>query len=283
MEPIVHQSGSGFRRLIGLELAGPHAERSAVVALDEYPQSARLVVSQVHANLGATQGKTSDENLRDLLRELSSPNDATEFLGLVTQAPLSMPPFFKDEDPRSRETRWMSDLWNRTKPRPRPFLPYLNRPLDLWMRYFTPERFQVPEAMGANFAPLAARLQALRAELPTPLFESFPRATLARIVSGSSLNRFWPKLYTDAEKGLEVREEFLDRLLTLCPQIFVYEGDLETLIVDLASFQAFLSALSLFLFDRGACDPRPEGFPESASWLLLPRQKIRWDALFVPR
>jgi hypothetical protein len=280
MDGTLQQSTPAFRRIIGLEVAGPHAERSAIVVLDEYPAGARLVISQVLSGLGSFGDKSSDSHLCDVLAELSQSVDGGTFVGLVTQAPLTLPPFFKSPEERLIEERWLSDVWKRSKPKPRAFLPYLNRPLDIWMRHFTPERFQVPEAMGANFAPLAARLQALKPKLPHPLHECFPRASLARIVSGAGLNRFWTKLYTDVEKGLPVRDEFLQRLMKLCPQIFAYEGDLETLAVDLPSFQAFLSALSLFLHDKGHCDPKPEQFPESASWLLLPRQKIRWDELY---
>jgi|GEM_PF-1541994 len=282
MEANVQQPGPAFRRFVGLELAGPHSERSAIVVLDEYPRSERLVVSEVLSGLGAAESKSSDTHLCELLAEITQPADGGTFMGLVTQAPLSLPPFFKSTQASLSESLWMNELWNRTKPKPRPFLTYLNRPLDVWMRYFTPERFQVPEAMGANFAPLAARIQALLPQLPSPLHECHPRASMSRIVSGSSLNRFWPKLYTDTEKGLMVREEFLQRLLQLCPQIFVYEGDLETLVVELPAFQALLSTLSLVLHSKGRCDPRPEGFPESASWPLLPRQRLRWDDLFKP-
>ena len=280
MDANPQQSATAFRRHIGLELAGPHSERSAIVVLDEYPASERLVISQVESGLGASETRTSDEHLCDLLKDLARPPEGGEFLGIATQAPLSLPPFFKADEDKRTETRWLSDLWARTKPKPRPFLPYLNRPLDVWMRYFTPERFQVPEAMGSNMAPLAARLQALKPFMTPLVQECFPRASLARIVSGNGLNRFWPKLYTDVEKGILIREDFLQRMLQICPQIFVYDGDLETLIVDLPSFQAFLSALSLFLHQKGQCDPRPESFPQSASWLLLPRQKIRWEELF---
>ncbi len=280
MEGTLQQSGPAFRRWIGLELSGPHSERSAVVVLDEYPQSQRLVLSQVLSGLGANEEKSSDDALIELLRALSSPSEGGRFEAMATQAPLSLPPFFKSSDDRPREERWLKELWARTKPRPRVFLPYLNRPLDVWMRYFTPERFQIPEAMGANLAPLAARIQALKSELPSPIFESYPRASFTRIVGGAGFSRYWPKLYSDAEQGLRVRDDFLERLLKIFPQIFAYQGDLETLVVDLPSFHAFMSALSLFLNDKGQCDPKPEHFPSSASWLLLPRQKVRWDALF---
>jgi hypothetical protein len=276
-------SNSAFRRSMGLELAGPHSERTALVVIDEYLQGGRLVVSHVIPGLGASEEKNSDTHLASLIRELGpGSSENVSFVGLATQAPLSLPPFFKNTQEKRDESRWLEDLWARTKPKPRPYLNYLNRPLDVWMRYFTPERFQMPEAMGANLAPLAARLQALVPDLPQPLFETFPRASLARIVSSSGLNRFWPKLYTDAEKGLVVREEFLERLLQLCPQIFLYDGDLETLVVDLPAFQAFLSAFSLLLHSKAQCDPKPDSFPESATWLLLPRQKIRWDDLTRP-
>jgi hypothetical protein len=274
------QGSQDFKRMMGLELAGPHSQRTALSVLDFYPQTSRIVLSHLHITLGSTAEQSSDGHLIELLHKHRNEVSENSFVGLCLQAPLSLPPFFKKDSEKKIEEKWLSDLWNKTKPKPRSFLPYLNRPLDVWLRYFTPEKFQVPEALGANLAPLTARVQALKEKLPAPLFECHPRASMTRITHAASFNKHWAKLYTDTEKGLRTRNDFLTRFFQSYPQIFIYEGDKENLIVDLPAFQSFISAFSLFLNYRNMCDPKPESFPASASWTLLPRQEIRWQELF---
>ena len=274
------QAGRSFKRMIGLELAGPHAQRTALVVLDFYPHMRRLVVSQVLTQLGAHENFSSDEHLLHSLKELYSEVHEDDFMGICTQAPLSLPPFFRETPIRNKEERWLNELWDKTKPKPNPFVPYLNRPIDVWLRYFTPEKFLVSEAMGANFAPLTSRALFLKERLPEKFFECSPRATMSRLVQSLELSRYWPKLYSDVERGMGVRQDFFERLFQKLPQFFGYEGDIETLIVEISSFQAFLSALSLFLHTQDQCDKAPEGFPSSASWILLPRQRIRWEEIF---
>lgn len=274
------QATQAFKRMIGLELSGPHSNRTALVVLDFYQSQSRLVVSHVHSNFGSLENKSSDNILMEEIQRLMAEVPENAFLGICTQAPLSLPPFFKDKHARKTEERWLQEIWSKTKPKPNFFTSYLNRPVDAWLRYFTPERFQIPEAMGANLAPLAARALYLSELLGLSLKESFPRATMSRVVQSLEFSRFWPKLYTDVEKGLGVRQDFFERLFQKIPQLFCYEGDLETLIVELNCFQAFLSALALFLKANSQCDNIPEGFPDSATWILIPRQHIRWEEIF---
>jgi hypothetical protein len=274
------QATHSYKRMIGLELAGPHSNRTSLVVLDYYPSMSRLIVSHVVDHLGTIDDQSSDTILLEQLHKFAQEVTAESFLGICTQAPLSLPPFFKKDSERIQEERWLLDLWHKAKPKPNLFMPYLNRPVDAWLRYFTPERFHISEAMGSNMAPLAARALYLKEKLSLPIFENTPRATMSRIVQSLEFSRFWPKLYSDVDKGLSVRQDFFERLLQKLPQLFVYEGDLETLIIEINSFQAFLSGLALFLHSQQQCDSVPDSFPQSASWILLPRQRIRWTEIF---
>lgn len=274
------QASQFFKRFIGLELSGPHSKKTSLLVLDYYPQQKRLAISQVFANLGVQDELSSDEHLCQSINQLLKEIPSTQVFGLCTQAPLSLPPFFCSPVQRKNEERWMNELRNKIKSKPHPFVCYLNRPSDVWLRYFTPERFQVSEAFGSNLAPLAARLQALKEKFDTTLFENHPRSSFHRIVHSLGFSKFWPQQYCDVEKGLQIRQRFVENVFQKIPQFFAYEGDLETIILEISTFHSFVSALTLFLEFSHQCDSKPQSFPETATWPLLPRQLIRWDEIF---
>ncbi len=271
MKPDCHRS-------LGLELTGTRNPRTALAALDYYPKTGRLVLAELDATLGEETEKTSDERLVEVLRAVSQ--GPAELTGLSIHAPTSLPPWFKYGNLDNDEARWMISLWEKIKPKPRPFLPYLQRPVELWMRHCTSERFQIPDGLGSNGAPLAARLQYLKDSLPGPLNESYPRATFSRLVYSLELTQRWTALYTDLERGVETRDAFLTALLEKCPQLFLYEKDIETLVMELQAFQAFLSAFNQHLLFRKQTENRPDGFPKEAAWIAIPRRSLLWDKVF---
>ncbi len=264
-------------RSLGLELTGTRNPRTALAALDFYPKTGRLVLAELDATLGEEAEKTSDQALLEALRSYSSDFEVT---GLSIHAPTSLPPWFKHGSLENEETRWMESLWTKLKPQPKPFLPYLQRPVEVWLRHCTSERFQIPDGLGSNGAPLAARVQFLLKSLPGPLNESYPRATITRLVHSLELSPKWALLYTDLERGVETRDAFLTNLCRKLPQIFIYEKDYETLVMELQAFQAFLSALNQHLLFRKQTENRPEGFPKEAAWIAIPRRSVLWDKVF---
>ncbi|NCN39730.1 hypothetical protein GW916_00625, partial [bacterium] len=272
------QEQSRMIRHAGLELSGTHSAKTCITVLDHYPDSHRLVLSEVHSSMGRETLGNSDEILRLQLNSLGvSPHENFEFAGICTQAPTSLPPHFSEADNASQEVSWLNDYWQKTKPQPRKFLPYLNRPFEIWMRYFTPEKFRMPESMGANLAPIAARMDFIKQELKFPIYENFPRATFQRLNSAIGGQKSWVRDYTDIDKGIPTRERFIQRLLDKSPGIFIYEHDLDILVFELQVFQAFLSALCLYLNQNKQCETRPNNFPQKSTWGLLPRQHIAWE------
>jgi len=269
-----------FRRTLGLELAGGKSSRSAVAVLDHFPKSRRLILSElIHSKLAPEGDATADDLLVSSLRDLHK--QAKTFAGLAVHGPLSLPPGLKDparaaSDP---EVRWMTKLWESLDPKPRPFASYLQRPAEVWLRHKTSEKFLVTDALGSNAAPLAARLHFHMRHLPKPLFEVLPRASFIRIVKSLGLPKNLAVRYTDLDKGLSAREEFFSELLKRVPQLFIYDGDLESLVLHVNHFHAFISALTGHLAALGLTEAPPRGYPKSAGWIHVPRSDTDWQTV----
>ena len=268
-----------FQRSLGLELAGGKNSRSAVAVLDFFPRSERLIVSEIVSNrLHPAGDPLGDESLVADLKEMARKSKG--LAGLGVSGPISLPPLF---DPKKTpaavksEVQWMSRLWESLEPKPRPFAHYLQRPSEVWLRHKTPDRFGIGDGLGSNCAPLAARLNYLRKRLPSPLLETYPRGAVLRLVKSLGVHRSLATLHSDLERGVEMREDFFRQLLKKVPRIFIYEGDLEAMILNLNQFYAFVSALTVFLRAREQTDTAPRGFPRSATWIHLPKSNVDWD------
>lgn len=272
------QLGRLFQRFIGLELSGPHSERSSVVSMDHYEAQGRLVVSSAHSGLGGNKDQTPSAD-EELIRLLDGLSEGCESFGLCTQAPITLPPFFRDGPIRERESSWLRDYWNKVKPRPKAFLPYLNRPIDVWLRYFSDEGAPVPESFGANRAPIAARVQFLQSASEATFFESFAPASFLRLSASLDFRKSWAEDYTDLDKGTDIRADFLEALSDALPSLFMYEHDQDLFAADLQSFHAFVLALTLWLSERGHTEARPPNFPKESTWALLPRPLLKWSEL----
>jgi hypothetical protein len=263
-----------FRRSLGLELAGGKSARSAVAVLDHFPKSQRLILSELVTTKLVPQGDaSSDDKLLESLSSLAAAGKS--FQGLAVHGPLTLPPSLRPGN-RDADLRWMTRLWESLDPRPRPFASYLQRPVEVWLRHKTPEGFPISDALGSNAAPLAARLQFLSRKLPKPLFEVFPRASVVRLVKSLGLPKTLAARHADLEKGVAAREEIFSQLLKKLPQVFIYDGDLESMILHIHHFHAFVSAVTGHMAAAGMTETPPRGFPKGAGWIELPRSDIDW-------
>ncbi len=278
-----------FQRSLGLELSGPKNDRSALAVIDYYPRTQRLVLVDIKAQHFGNIEKSSDEALIESISGFCA--KCRQFSGLSIHGPLAFPPYlqnltahskrhplsFKDKNP---EVRWMNSIWEQLKPRPKAFLPYMQRPVEIWLKYLTPEKFQIPDVMGANAAPLAARLHFLKPHLPKKIFEVLPRASITRIVSSLGLPKTLYRDYSDVEKGLSTREHFFSQLIKKFPQIFIYEKDLDAMIVHVNFFNAFLAAFTQHLISVEETETPPKKFPKSSAWIHIPKSPVSWDKVF---
>ena len=281
--------GRLFHRSLGLELAGVKKHRSAVAVLDYYPKTERLVLLDIERKeIDINSDTELVASLKDLRR--GSPH----FEGLAVHGPLSLPPYLKDPNKkapldvsksRDKEVVWMGEFCKSSGEfeKGRSFSPYLQRPAELWLRSLFRGKVPVPDGLGSNSAPLAARLNVLKPYLPAPLVEVLPRASVQRIAGTLVCPRWIADDYSDVENGTAAREEFIAHLVKRAPQVFVYDKDLEHMVLHIAYFNAFVSALTLFLHSRGFCERPPRNYPTTATWIYIPRKVIDWDNLFSAR
>jgi hypothetical protein len=279
-----------FYRSLGLETSGAKNDRTALAILDHYPQTGRLILVDIESKIVGVEDLSADEVLISSIKEATEP--APQFTGMGIHGPLTLPPAFRDclkesgplpfsNKSNNPEIVWMNELWVRSQPKPRPFCPYLERPIELYMRYMLKERFQVSEALGSNFAPITARLQFLKEHMPGPQHEIFPRATLSRVLASLGLPKTLIRDYSDLEKGVYTRELIFSHLSKKIPQLFLYEKDIEVMVLHMNCFNAFLCALTQHLIFKKQTESPPKNFPKTAGWIHFPKAAIQWSEVFA--
>lgn len=273
-----------FYRSLGLELSGPRTQRTTIAVLDHYPQSQRLVLSDL-----ITPESGSDDPDQSLKNHFTDLVAVSHYTGCGVHAPLSLPPVLEygkkvlssSQIARLPEVKWMDEMWKKIKDRPPSFVPYLHRPAEVWLRYKSVERFGDVMSFATNGAALAARALYLKHQLAAdPLHEMFPRAIVKRLTESLEMRPFVYKRYSDLEHGLSAREDFLMQLSIKLPQIFLYDKDVEKMILNLSHFHAFLCALMQHMVHKGEYEHRPKGYPTKATWIHIPRLHINWDKVF---
>jgi hypothetical protein len=266
-------AASDFERFLGLELSGPKNERSSLAALDYSRTTNRLILTDVETSFGGVEDVSADEVLLEHIKKLAR-EPGRSFKALTINAPLTLPPYFaRESKPASHpEVLWMKKIWGRLKPRPRPFEPYLQRPVEIYLKYMTQERFLANDALGSNLAPLTARAHFLAKQFPNPTYESVPRFALQRIVIALGLPKNLFRDYTDIDKGLATREALLTGLIKKVPQLFIYDKDFDHMVQHPSQLHAFVLCLCGYLNAKGLCEKAPKSFPRSAGWTLLPKK-----------
>jgi hypothetical protein len=104
------------------------------------------------------------------------------------------------------------------------------------------------------------------------LAEAWPKLTVALLAQELGLSKRIVSSYRSLEQGAHAREEILEALADQ-KGIFIYERDVRKLAQTLASFDAFVCALTALLSDTGSCEPLPHGFPAAPArgWVEYPR------------
>lgn len=271
-----------FYRSLGLEPSGPKSHRTSLAVLDYHPKTRRLILVDVESRIQGFDEVSADESLLESIQlSLSS---AEHITGIGVHGPLSLPPGFltggRNATTSNSGTRWLEETWTKIQPRPRPLVPYLQRPCEVWLRYFTPEKFQVPEALGSNAAPITARLQFLKNRLPGPAHEVYPKATFSRICRSLGMSKAIQRDYLDLERGTRTRELFFDSFVKKLPQVFIYDKDLETMILSISAFNGFLNAFMQHLIYKKVFEAPPKSFPKGSTWIYYPKSVIRWEDVF---
>lgn len=269
-------------RSIGLDLSGSRNQKTCVAVLDFYPKGHRIILSELKTDLGPKSEMSGDDALLGFLEDLVDPK--FKVAGVATTAPVSLPPFFLSAAICQEQIAWVDSLLPKTERVQKPFISYLQRPVEFWLRYLSKERFaNVGDAFGSNWAPLTARLAFLKTQIKTEFTEIFFRGALLRILPSLGLKKELVDEYNDLENGLKTRDLIVRKLCDALPQLFIYDGDVDRLILDLPCFHAFVAAICQHLDLQNLCDEKPRGLPASATWVLIPQRNLRWsDAVKNP-
>lgn len=276
-------------RYLGLELSGAKNQKTAVAALEYYPRERKVFLLDIFERISGRQAggskqavQSGDEALLEVLRELTEEYEPGD-VHLGVNVPLSLPPCVECTRkvcpmPRScsvPSVKWMRAL-SRRHSKTIDFTPYTQRPAELWIRHHVldrlPEshRFEIDETLGGNKAPLTMRMHFLRRHLPqVKLVEAWPKLTIAIMADELGISKRTVAGYRNLEEGAHAREEILE-ILAEKKGIFIYERDMRKLAQTLASFDAFVCALTALLADAGSTEAVPSGFPDAAGWVKYP-------------
>lgn len=276
------------RRFLGLELAGAKNQKTALATLEYYPREKKIFLLDVYDRIAGHDEQSSDEALMETIS--AATEGGAQATVMAVNVPLTLPPCLtcsrrtcpapgKCSHPASR---WMREIARKhaVKGRARPFTPYTQRPVELWVRYqvfpqLPPEaQFEIDETLGGNKAPLTARMIYLKKYLnDLTLIETWPKLTIALLAAQMSLPKRVIARYRQLEEGAHARGTILDAL-SKEHGIFIYDRDHKKLSFGLASFDAFVCAYSALLSDTGRCAPLPRGFPKASGWIEYPALSV---------
>jgi hypothetical protein len=278
---------SESRQILGLELAGAKSQKTSLAVLEFYPKEKKVFLLDVYDKILADDEESGDQALLDTLREVISSKKSSEAI-LGVNVPLTLPPCIgcKLLCPMPKKcsvpaVKWMRDQVSRatvedSEIRVREFLPYTQRPFEIWARYrLLPRlakeaRFEIDETLGGNRAPLTARMQFLKRHLkPFRLVEVLPKLTVAALCTELKLSRRLYQNYRKPEEGLEARTTILEHI---CDEheIFIYDRDLKKLALSLTAFDAFICAYTALFADQDRTVKPPRGFPKESGWVEYP-------------
>lgn len=261
-------------RFVGIHLSGVRGNKTSLVVARGAAGKPRLFVEEIFRDLTPETGE-GDASLLDALQEVGdSPVD-----GALIDVPLELPPcvsctLFRKIDPcptfarcDQTEIAWMRRRFAHNQEiHP---VPYLQRPVDYFLRENFSDYLDPRETMGSNEAPLLARWIYLSRHLPFVVKETIPKLSLKLLVLALKLRKTLLAEIRDPRVGMESRRELL-KLLIDKKLLFVYDSDLEILCRDVGAFDALIASWTAFLVAEGLCEPMPEPVFAHSGWVMIP-------------
>jgi hypothetical protein len=271
------------KRYLGLELSGAKNQKTALAVLEHFPKEKKTFLLEAYERVVPRTDQTGDEALLELLGDLQP---GVTLMGI--NVPLTLPPCIhctKKVCPLPRkctvpEVKWMRQVNSRAKGLE--FTPYTQRPVELWVRHqvlphleetYGTVKFEIDETLGGSKAPLTARMQFLSRHLKSfsPI-EVWPKLTVAMLAMNAQLPKRVLSQYRHLDTGVQGREQLLTMLVEHMG-LFIYERDAKKLTTSLATFDAFICALTALLADQGACAKVPHPFPAHSGWVHYPQRE----------
>lgn len=243
--------------------------------MDYYPDHHRLVLSRLSDGLGPQDNKSSDEIL---LEEISTLGSGLRLLAF--DVPLSLPKCISCrlkcpgiKNCKEPHIKWFWDYiakYKKSKKNKKIFTPYTQRPVEAYLHTQLEETFQPSDALGANAAPLTARMSYLQRHLQhIECVEVYPRLSVWRIGKSLKIMKRYLRFHKHSVDGDKSRLEILETL-SRRGILFLYQADISKLISNGDAFDSLICALTAFLKHRNLTESRPPGFPLDEAWIDFP-------------
>ncbi|MGZ3745415.1 MAG: DUF429 domain-containing protein [Pseudobdellovibrionaceae bacterium] len=267
-------------RFVGLSLGGGKADKACMAILEYYPKHHKVFLAKIFDRIKTEDNISADLKIHEILEQyhgmihsvaLDTPWNVPKCL----RCKLKCPGYENCQEPH---IQWMWDYMKEKNAKKKPkklFTPYTQRAVEMQLATGLDEPFQIPNAMGANSAPLLARATFILRRLDIPALEVFPKLSIWRI--GLSLHIL--KSHLRSHKHSALGEDSRRGILKELGEhniAFVYDQDRRLMIENNHAFEAFICAMTAFLEYKGQTESRPRGFPKNEDWISFPKEKINW-------
>ncbi len=263
-------------------MGGGKSNKTSYAIVQYYPKQKKIFLTELHDKLQSTKEKTADELLIKSFSKYSS-----KLKAIAIDAPLSLPKCIRCKlkcpgytKCKVSEVVWMRKeyLKNNKQKKPKNVLnPYIERSAEVYISKNLEEPFFPSHALGANSAPLAARMNYLSKHISHKKIEFFPKLSLWRIGKSLGLKKSYLRFHKNSADGHEIREIILKRLIEK-DIAFIYVDDLKKMIKSPQAFDAFIGALTAVLYGAKQVEAKPKGYPKQSSWIEIPLES---QALFA--
>lgn len=265
-------------RFVGISLSGGKNDKTCLTSLEYYPQHKKIFLKDIKDKIPNEDEISQDKYLLEILNKKDK---SLKYVAI--DSPLEMPYCLTHICPgvekcKAATTKWHWAHYRKTKRKKKNlklFTPYTERCVERYINYDLEERFEIPEALGANKAPLTARSLYLKNKIKKDLIEVFPKLTVWRIGSQLKLSKTDMRNYRHSVHGVECRSRFLQSLIER-DILFIYHQDLQKLIDNPNAFDSMVCAFTAFLKHLGQCEKPPKGFPLQEGWVEFPLPNARF-------
>jgi hypothetical protein len=255
-----------------VSLSGGKNDKTCVTSLEYYPQHNKIFVKDIKDKIPSEEEVSQDKYLLDILNKKDK-----NLKYIAIDSPLALPNCLTHvcagvEKCKAPTTKWHWAHYLKLKKKKKNlklFTPYTERCVERHINYDLEEFFEIPEALGANKAPLTVRSIYLKNKIKRNLLEVFPRLSVWRIGTVFKLSKEDLKNYRHAMHGMDCRAVFLQTLIEK-DLLFIYDQDLQKLIENPNAFDSMVCALTAYMKHKGQCEKPPKGFPLQEGWIEYP-------------
>lgn len=241
-----------------------------------YPEHGKLFVKEIHDKIESTDVSSGDEQLLKIL------NDKKKTL-IGIDAPLTLPKCLSHKCPGIKKCKLPTTRWHwaeykkhkKKKKNLKLFTSYTERCVERHINYNLEEFFEIPEALGANKAPLTVRSVYLKNGIKSPVVEVFPRLSMHRIGLNLKISKSDLKDYRHSANGMECRILIIEALIS-SGILFIYEQDAQKFVDSPYAFDSLITALTAYLKFKNQCEVPPKGFPKEEGWISFPNKDFNF-------